>query len=163
MRVVLDTNVWIDWLVFDDPSVAPLKAACCHGHVQIMIDEACLAELDAVLDYPEFKLDAGRRKDCLAQVLDCSTRHDGPPAAWIAPLPRCTDTDDQKFLVLARASKVEWLLTRDKALLRLDHRLVRTGLRVTSPAQWTAAVSQRTAGQASTQTVDSVSGARAVR
>ena len=27
MRLVLDTNVWIDWLVFDDPSIAPLKAA----------------------------------------------------------------------------------------------------------------------------------------
>ena len=27
MRLVLDTNVWLDWLVFDDPALAPLKDA----------------------------------------------------------------------------------------------------------------------------------------
>ena len=27
LRVVLDTNVWLDWLVFDDPTIAPIKAA----------------------------------------------------------------------------------------------------------------------------------------
>jgi len=27
MRMVLDTQVWIDWLVFDDPSVAALREA----------------------------------------------------------------------------------------------------------------------------------------
>ena len=25
-RLILDTNVWLDWLLFDDPSVAALKA-----------------------------------------------------------------------------------------------------------------------------------------
>jgi len=28
VRLVLDTNVWLDWLVFDDPSVAGMRAAC---------------------------------------------------------------------------------------------------------------------------------------
>ena len=26
-RLVLDTNVWLDWLVFGEPALAPLKAA----------------------------------------------------------------------------------------------------------------------------------------
>ena len=27
VRLVLDTNIWLDWLVFDDASAAPLRAA----------------------------------------------------------------------------------------------------------------------------------------
>ncbi len=34
-------------------------------------------------------------------------------------LPRCRDTDDQKFLELAARCKAEMLVTRDKQLLRL--------------------------------------------
>ena len=39
MRLVLDTNVWLDWLAFDDPGVAPLKAAVAEGRAEIYIDE----------------------------------------------------------------------------------------------------------------------------
>jgi len=49
VRLVLDTNVWIDWLVFDDPSIARLKTAHQHGRIIIVINEACLEELHAVL------------------------------------------------------------------------------------------------------------------
>ena len=31
LRLVLDTNVWLDWLVFDDPAVAPLAATAETG------------------------------------------------------------------------------------------------------------------------------------
>ena len=34
-------------------------------------------------------------------------------------LPRCKDRDDQKFLELARDAGADWLVTADKALLRL--------------------------------------------
>ena len=49
MRLVLDTNIWIDWLVFDDPAIVPLKAACQAGLIQIMANAACLEELNKVL------------------------------------------------------------------------------------------------------------------
>ncbi len=35
-------------------------------------------------------------------------------------LPRCRDTDDQKFLILAARCRADLLLTRDKLLLRLN-------------------------------------------
>ena len=56
-----------------------------------------------------------------------------------AALPRCTDPDDQKFLALAQDAAVDWLLTRDKALLRLNRRAKLAGFRVGSPADWSAA------------------------
>ena len=52
LRLVLDTNVWLDWLVFDDAGVALLKAAVAAGQAEILIDAACAAELAAVLGYP---------------------------------------------------------------------------------------------------------------
>ena len=40
LRLVLDTNVWLDWLLFDDEAVTPLKQAQTAGRISICIDEA---------------------------------------------------------------------------------------------------------------------------
>ena len=50
-RLVLDTNVWLDWLVFDDPSVAPIRAAGEAKRAEVFIDAACEAELERALGY----------------------------------------------------------------------------------------------------------------
>ena len=140
MRLVLDTNVWIDWLLFDDPAVGALKSAQRDGQIQIVVNEACLGELNAVLAYPEFGLDDTQKNKHLAEVAHCTSMHEERQATRAAALPRCTDPDDQKFLVLARDAAADWLLTRDKALLRLNRRLKTAGFRVGSPAEWTACV-----------------------
>lgn len=139
MRLVLDTNVWIDWLVFDDPAVAPLKAAQREGRAVIVLDDDCLRELGTVLTYPEFGLDDARKADHLAEVARCTARHERRGSPATIALPRCSDPDDQKFMVLALDATADWLLTRDKALLRLNRRLARAGFRVGSVAQWLAA------------------------
>ncbi len=139
MQVALDTNVWVDWLVFDDPSIAPLKAAHGDGRIRIVVDEACLLELSEVLDYPEFRLDDVQKEQILAEVNRCSVRHIDRQSAHPPGLPRCSDPDDQKFLMLAHSAGADWLLTRDKALLKLSRRLKAAGLRVGSPSEWSAA------------------------
>jgi len=137
MRLVLDTNVWIDWLVFDDPSVAPLKAARREGRIQIVIAEACLQELKAVLAYPEFRLDDAQKMNHLAEVDRCTMRHDDQRPARSIALPRCSDPDDQKFLTLARDAAADWLLSRDKALLRIRRKkLEAAGFRIGTPMLW---------------------------
>lgn len=139
MQLVLDTNVWIDWLVFNDPSVAPLKEARRGGRVQIFADEACLDELNSVLAYPEFGLDDAIRRSHLAEVDRYVFRHERRRSTRPVTLPRCSDPDDQKFLALAFDASADWLLTRDKALLKLNRRAQAAGFRVGSPAQWSAA------------------------
>jgi putative PIN family toxin of toxin-antitoxin system len=156
MKVVLDTNVWIDWLVFDDPAIAPLKSAHRDGRVTIAIDDACLQELEAVLAYPEFRLSDAQQGDYLNEVVQCSIRHSERSGL---PAPRCSDPDDQKFLTLALEAAADWLLSRDKALLRLNRRLEARGCRVGSPAQWSVAYGLHH----STHVADSSSLARAVR
>jgi putative PIN family toxin of toxin-antitoxin system len=135
MHIILDTNIWLDWLVFDDPRVKPLKSACSDGVVRIAINAGCLEELGRVLAYPEFKLDAATRNALFTQVRNCTYRVD---KRLLSPLPRCTDPDDQKFLELARDAKADWLITKDKALLILaKKRFAGTEFRIGTPEYWT--------------------------
>lgn len=139
MQLVLDTNVWIDWLVYDDPAIAPLKAAHRGGQLQIVVDKACLAELSTVLAYPAFDLDAARQSNHLAEVARSTIRHNGQRPSGSVRLPRCRDPDDQKFLILAFNAAADWLVTRDKALLALHRRLKAIGVSVASPLEWSTA------------------------
>ena len=116
MRVVLDTNIWLDWLVFDDPAVVPLRSARRNEAIQIAINATCLEELSRVLAYPEFNLDTAARNGLFTQVRNCTYRVD---TVLLSPLPTCADPDDQKFLELARDAQADWLITKDKALLSL--------------------------------------------
>jgi putative PIN family toxin of toxin-antitoxin system len=129
LRVVLDTNVWLDWLVFGDPGVAPLRAAHESGRIEILIDEACEAELARVLGYSLQKniLDAGKQAACMAQCRSIAQRI-VPGAAAQAGLPRCRDADDQKFLEAAAAAGADLLVTKDNALLELAGALEQRGL-----------------------------------
>jgi len=141
LRLVLDTNVWLDWLVFDDAGVAPLKAAVAAGQAEILIDAACAAELATALGYPLQKkiltADArdARMAECrrIAQMIELIS----PPSAQ--PLPVCRDTDDQKFLELARAARADFLVTKDLLLLKLARRKVRRApFGIVTPAQLNA-------------------------
>jgi putative PIN family toxin of toxin-antitoxin system len=137
LRLVLDTNIWLDWLVFDDPAVMPLKSACSEGPVRIAINAACLEELGRVLAYPEFELDEATRNALLTQVRDCTYRVE---TMLLSPLPRCPDPDDQKFLELARDAQADWLITKDKALLNLaKKRFDGAGFKIGTPEHWAAA------------------------
>jgi putative PIN family toxin of toxin-antitoxin system len=119
LRVVLDTNVWLDWLVFGDPGLAPLRAAFEAGRIEIFIDEACEAELARVLGYTLQKkiLGAGEQAACMAQCRKIAQRIVAGAAQ--ALLPRCRDADDQKLLEAASAAGADALVTKDQALLEL--------------------------------------------
>ncbi|MGB7542893.1 MAG: putative toxin-antitoxin system toxin component, PIN family [Burkholderiales bacterium] len=123
--VILDTNVWLDWLVFDDPAIAPIKVAVAAERAEIFIDAACEAELERVLGYGFGKrtLDAATQAACLAECRRVTQRIDLPmPEAERAQLPVCRDRDDQKFLETALAARAECLVTKDRALLELARR-----------------------------------------
>jgi len=123
LRVILDTNIWLDWLVFDDPSIAPIKAAVAANRLEVCIDAACEAELERALGYDlgkKFTLDAAGRGACLAECRRVARRIDSHlPEAERAQLPACRDPDDQKFLEAALAARAEFLVTKDRALLDL--------------------------------------------
>lgn len=124
-RLVLDTNIWLDWLVFRDASVLHLQEAVAGGRAEVVIDAACEAELERVLAYDLAKhsLDAAAQAAALAECRRIARRIDAAaPDAERASLPRCLDPDDQKFLELALAARADCLVTRDHKLLELARR-----------------------------------------
>ena len=55
----------------------------------------------------------------------------------VGPTPRCTDGADQKFIDLALSRRAHWLLSRDRAVLKLRRKLQAiTGCRVQRPEDW---------------------------
>lgn len=135
-RLVLDTNVWLDLLVFRDPRVAPLLDALRTGRARAVTSAATRAELARVLGYPALALDPASRIAAMEHALALSSCFDVPPPT--RALPRCTDPDDQVFIELAVAAAAQALLSRDAALLRMARRLQREGITVTTPAGWCA-------------------------
>ena len=159
--VVIDSNVWIDILVFDDPLTRPIRDALTDGTIHAVINAACFYEIELVLDYPQFarfEVDksaalatlrrrtrwietaeratttSAPRSDASSDIDESSETRDTASAA-VLPLPRCRDRDDQKFLELAADARAAWLVTKDKALLKLSRRMTRDfACRVERPA-----------------------------
>jgi putative PIN family toxin of toxin-antitoxin system len=119
LALVLDTNVVLDMLVFDDPTVRPLLQALTAGEVTAWADGDTLAELEHVLAYPTFALDGTARLAALARYRSLVRMAPEDLGMPLSPLPRCRDRDDQKFLVLAARVGATWLVSKDKRVLAL--------------------------------------------
>ncbi|MEX8495882.1 PIN domain-containing protein [Sphaerotilus sp.] len=140
--IILDTNVVLDWLVFEHTSGLAIGQAVTEGRVRWIVSPAMQDELVDVL---------GRLLH-LPTLVRWSARHAPAMAAvqaWSRPVPppgtlpygerlRCTDPDDQCFIDLAIARRTPWLVTRDHALRRLARRARPLGVAVLTPEAWAA-------------------------
>lgn len=147
---VLDTNVVLDLLHFDDATARPLRAALEDGRVRCVVTDATLDEWRRVLAYPEFALTVDRqaalyaRYQALSVQMACSDApanlpcQAAPSHAGLKPvgrsMPRCSDPDDQKFIELAAAACAQGLVSKDRAVLRLRRRCA-PYFRVLTPAE----------------------------
>ena len=128
-RAVIDTNVLLDFWVFDEPSAAPLRKAVEAQRVHVLRSDACVDEFSDVLDRPALKVAAAERCEILRHWHALAA-----PVDRVFPAPfACTDPHDQKFLDLAHTARAHWLVTKDKALLRLARRARNAGLQIVPP------------------------------
>lgn len=134
MRVVLDTNVLVSALLFRTGHVSWLREGWQAGRFTPLVDRACAGELLRVLAYPKFRLDREDLQALLAEFLPFAEPV-SPDAASAKRLPRCRDSQDQKFLVLAAGGRADVLITGDRALLALAGR---TAFAIESPAAFAA-------------------------
>lgn len=133
LRIVFDTNVLLSMYVFADSRFAPFRQRVDDGQWTALTSVACLDEFTRVLGYPEFRLDDAARERALAAYAARAVSIGIDPAPMVS-LPRCQDRDDQKFLDLARDGGADWLLTADKAVLKLARRDALRGLfRILTP------------------------------
>ncbi len=136
LNVVIDTNVVLDWLVFRNPYCARFSDYFTSGRLRWLASPAMRDELAHVLG----------RGVCDAWAPDLlglwgtwdrlSTLTHQIPLICAAARMRSTDVDDQKFIDLALAHNARWLLSRDRAVLKVGRRTRSLGLEVLTPEVW---------------------------
>lgn len=134
--VVIDTQSVLDWCFFEHPVCRTWLSARQTGAWRWIATPAMRAELACVLE----RGIAGHWPHTPAEVLaffDRWVELRPAPVPPLAPWPRCRDRDDQKFIDLALLAGARWLVSRDKAVLKLARRCqALTGLAVLPPERW---------------------------
>jgi len=132
--VVLDTNAALDWLLFADPAMIELSAAIVGAQVRWIATAVMRREFTHVL---ERGLAAGRgvAPTLLLAAWSAHCAEVPAPQANAKGL-RCTDASDQMFVDLALANGARWLVSRDRAVLKLRRRAAQLGLDITPPDDW---------------------------
>lgn len=136
--IVVDTHIVLDWWIFKNPDCIDLLEEVCARRLKWIATRAMKEELMHVLTRPHI---GARLQAAPTQLQTHWQRHaheveppDLSPWTW----PRCTDKDDQKFIDLALSQKARWLISRDRAVLKLAGRCRKLGLSVLDPAAWLA-------------------------
>jgi predicted nucleic acid-binding protein len=137
-EIVLDTNVLLDWLVFRNPVSTALQAELDAGRLRWTVTAPMLQELGYVLT-PALLA----RWQVEAEAPWQTVRRYANEVEAPAPLGpdrrlRCSDRDDQIFIDLALTRRCRWLLTRDRALLKLARRALLQGVAVLPLEAWRA-------------------------
>ena len=133
-RVVIDTQVVMDWLVFGDARALPLAAALEAGRVRWIGRPTMLDELKHVLGRgvaAAYSPDLTLIERTFAERCEMIEREPAPALRLL-----CRDKDDQKFIDLAIAENAAWLISRDRAVLALAKRARAAGLEIGTPEAW---------------------------
>ncbi len=123
--IVIDTNIWIDWFVFSDPSVQILKNQISKESLQIVINSHCLEELQKVIGYSFAKRQLNQKEQitAIAKCLEITKFiTENNKNQLLSKTLRCADSSDQKFIELSIVSNADYLITRDLALLALERK-----------------------------------------
>lgn len=134
-EAVLDTNTVLDMLLFDDGAARGLRDAVGAGRVRWIATSRMRDELQGVLRRPAMgRWQPPAHAEALLAWADSRMVLRPAPPAGLGP--RCRDAADQPFIDLAWAVGARWLVSRDKALLRLARPARQRGVQVCTPAGW---------------------------
>jgi uncharacterized protein len=137
-RIVLDSNVVLNWLFFQDIPTLALMQKVLVSHTWVctvwMQTEAIrVAKSPAMARYATPEKLANLANGFVQHatiLLDASL-----PANSAYGLLRCRDRDDQVFLDLALYRQAQFILTLDRDLLKLKKRAATLGLSIVEPSK----------------------------
>jgi len=155
VSVVIDTQTVLDWQFFANPVCSGWSLPGAAAGWRWLASAAMRDELAHVLA----RGFSGRWATPIDSVLAFFDRHatlvpNGACDPAAARALRCTDPDDQKFIDLAWAHGPSYLISRDRAVLKLARRAAARGVRILPPTRWNADMRQRV----STAIVDTARG-----
>lgn len=129
--LVVDTNIILDLLVYQNPQTSLLKQCLESKKIVLLLTQAMLNELDFVLQrapilavlakFNGTVLELKENLHHFAQLCEVADR-----APW-----RCKDKSDQMFIDLAWAHQTH-LLSKDKAVLSLNKKFKSRGIFIRS-------------------------------
>ena len=116
-RLVLDTNIILDLLVFQDPAAEVIQMVLDAKLMEAVRTEASMLELMDVIQRPNFKLSKEQQQIILKQW-ESSSRLLDNSAIESAPF-TCRDPDDQVFIDMAFSIRPALVLSKDLRVLEL--------------------------------------------
>jgi len=128
-RIIVDTNILLDIIYFEDPHVEDLKKAIENGSVEAW---SCPLIWDEFLDV--MRRPAFYENEEIHQIkINKAVKYFQFEAGTIPPSPyKCRDPDDQIFIDLAVIKAPCWLISRDLEVLKLAKKLKLVNVEVTS-------------------------------
>lgn len=127
--VVLDTNILLDILVFDDERAHPLRGALEGGFVDAVATTRTIDEFVDVVSRPQFKLTAEAQNSIVKQWRSwCRVVEDA--TLDVAPW-KCKDRDDQVFINLTYTLRPATLISKDKQVLKVAKRALKEQVVIT--------------------------------
>ena len=127
--VIFDTNLLLDFFVFQDPKTSVLWEAAKERKFRTATCDGALSELEDVLKRPQFKISPERLEAIKEEFLS---------VAEILPISieakaRCKDPLDQKFIDLTLSCSPALLISKDKLVLRCARHLRPLGSNILPP------------------------------
>ena len=129
-HLVLDTNVILDLLVFQDPAAEVIQMVLDARLVEAVRTDASMLELMNVIQRPNFKLSKEQQQIILKQW-ESSSRLLGTANMTQAPF-TCRDPDDQVFIDMAYSIRPALLLSKDLRVLELQSRALREQIQISN-------------------------------
>ena len=131
---ILDTNIWLDWLVFQNDTLDELKDAWRNQSFDIIYTDEMLEEWVDVIGRAQFKLSLEQQMHKTAELKTIARRVEtlGKPLNPIA----CKDKDDQIFIDTALTHGAAWLISKDRHLLMLKNRARKQNVLVGTVEDW---------------------------
>ena len=129
---VLDTNIVLDLLLFKDSKVQPLLDAIATDNILPIGHLDTFFEFADVVTRPMFQLSDSQIDQLLHEWVKLH-------AVFREPLSTvffCRDKDDNKFFNLSRATGAEYLISKDKKVLKARGKAKRFGCQVVKPEQF---------------------------
>lgn len=130
---IFDTNIWLDWLVFSHDAVPHLTALIDHQRIQVIYTDPMLDELADVISRAQFQLNTEQQIKALQRVKQLAHQVETKqPYSHI----RCVDPDDQVFIDTALAYRVDFLLSKDRHLLKMSKKAAQYGVTISNLDTW---------------------------